>query len=655
MLFDSQYVPASDSTIARGLAHYETVRDACAQVYSTPEGTVRVESGDVPICLNELPASFERETLRQQLEIGEHGYDLYSFASETEDAFSFQEWRSIEGHELLVVEKQAARTQPIRLYHAAQPEDLLGGCLAVMRERASKLRALLELAAVQRLDLAVHPESVVLVNLQDERLLELSEDAWPRNGVLVTPGFAELSLEREPDGERLRVVYHDCLGAPLTSESIEWSRDHDVPLLLTEDWWIAGTEHLYRTSRITVAPTQASFSMPSIETYRAEHGVDVVDKRFGTEIMYRIDAGELLPSREQVLLNAVAMGTAAMRLPTASVSTTRAPQLAPADEEDAEAALSTPALLRDLGQVRVGSLQSVVFELDNRTDTLVRIEDVVPSCSVEAIESTEKTLEPGARVELRAALRVAEAGPSEFHLDVHHVRVDRDGHDEAVLRLTVTANGVPTVVVDPRAVYVPPANAAQAAEIPPLDVFAYASELSGEPGFTVALDGRTLTAEQYRLDPVDPHGARFRLHLEPSVVGSGLDGFGAMTRELVVHLEGDLALAGRTQLVIGRHPNGPGADQRSYVVAARAGSTERFALPDGWLAESAPQWQSVPANDHVLYRVLTADGRSVLELRGVRGTYAELLPSAGELRLETNRGALHWVIAWVPTGRNELQ
>jgi len=424
------------------MEHFLSTRELCRMRYGERTDIVEVTTGELPTSLHNAVERDDRSVVHQHLAFLPGGFDSYAFGRSEHGTHC--ELRSLRGKELAVRSRHGDGVTPEWLFRCTEPKQAYAYYLVNAHRARAQLRALRELGVTQRAVWSGAGRRTLLIDLRVPDLPAVFEESSPANGLMATPGHAEVVWAETGDERTLIATYFDCVGAQLVTELVEWRKGGRFPTRLQTTWWMAGAGKPYQVTTSLCEERQA-LDLSSVRE-ALEHG-EIVDRRFGATIRYPAGEG---PATVRDDVDAI-LALAGVRVPVDD-----SPRVGPLEEAPKRIDPSAPvtrALLPEwtvkaLDAAPVGRSRRATCRLRNAGETTLYLEDVSSSCTVARHRLSGRTLPPGGEASLELTLGVFALREQEYLTRVEYSDLSSGASGE--LTLAVELVGEPAFELTPR-------------------------------------------------------------------------------------------------------------------------------------------------------------------------------------------------------------
>jgi len=435
---DTVITRSAPSAEARALAqrHFAKVRSLCSGEGVAPDGTrVRFSSSE-PVSLVNAPEIDETQHLREHVALDGPQFHLSLWETAPDGS---PDWRV----ECWSNAREWARIQhlgdgPSTIQRRTRDGDPSGttGVIATWMRVRRQVQILLQAADATDAWFELANGFGALIDLRAPRLFGMLSELSLPNGVMVTPGFAELRWVVDGEEQCLTLSLRDCTNVELVTERWIFQENESIAARWETTWWIAGAAVPVERVTYSIAPRQPSACVATGANGVWPTGGAVVDERFGDALRYAIDAQGRAPSEISLAISALLRpSTTRIELPAkpASRDESRRLQLASATS---------------LGSLPVGARARVRFALHNASQAALLIVKIHQPCDVTHVELDHELLAPGETVGVEATCSIGYRGPIEFDFEVESQELESGATTR--LKVPLRAVGIDSLDVQPQ-------------------------------------------------------------------------------------------------------------------------------------------------------------------------------------------------------------
>jgi hypothetical protein len=312
--YDTRYDALEEDQVRAAQRHFEVAREACTIQTGVINGVVlrRRAAGKVPPCIMNAEPD-KRIRTSERLDVAWPWFRQQTRGQEGHDLADWTEWRVWDPSGLTVWNTSAGRTGPAQRLTLPEVWDAEYGAVMLFGRHFRQIGVLLEQASKERLVQAHDNGFSVSISMLDLELLDQFKDMYLPNGVMTTPGYAELEYDNYGARRQLSVRYRDCLDQVCVGVSLRWTGDEPFPTQLEERWFAPGADCTYRVQVVNTARIEEAAPTAESLSWIGEVGQEVHDRRFGTFQSYT--AGPERPSDAMLALQAESRNKQTTRVP----------------------------------------------------------------------------------------------------------------------------------------------------------------------------------------------------------------------------------------------------------------------------------------------------------------------------------------------------
>lgn len=416
--------------------HFAKVRGLCAGEGVAPDGTrVRFSSTD-PVCIVNAPEVDETQHLREHVVLDGAAFHLSLWEAAPDGSI---DWRV----ECWSNAREWARIQhlgdgPSTIQRRASNGDPSGtsGVIATWTRLRRQVQMLLQAADETGAWLELANGFGALIDLRAPRLFGMLSELSLPNGVMVTPGFAELRWVVDGEEQCLTLSLRDCTNVELVTERWIFQENESIAARWETTWWLAGAGIPVHRVAYSITPRQPSAVVATGANGVWPVGGAVVDGRFGEALRYAIDAQGRAPSDISLAISAL------LRPSTTRIELPAKPA---ARDESRQLQLASAT---SLGSLPVGARARVRFALHNASQASLLIVKIHQPCDVTHVEIDHELLAPGETVGVEATCSIGYRGPIEFDFEVESQELESGSTTR--LKVPLRAVGIESLDVQPQ-------------------------------------------------------------------------------------------------------------------------------------------------------------------------------------------------------------
>ncbi|MCC7011555.1 MAG: hypothetical protein IT454_03245 [Planctomycetes bacterium] len=442
--FVTTYSPIADTAAAVANEHYARTRKACHVEGLDRQGRrVSFNGADLPACLmnsRSQPARFEVD---ERIDLVWPWFRLASTTQLDPALAAATEWRVWDPAGLAVWSERSGSVPRVTRTTSDATWDVAIGALGMFGRTARQVDYLCQVAEDQvGVEVTASGGLRMLIRLQDSKVLDGFDEMYLANGVMVTPGYAELLFEEHSGCSFLTATYRDCADATMLIQRMRWEGAEPMPREIEERCWVVGTGDIYRIQHVEIERLDGEQPTTSSLAWRPEPSQAVVDRRFAAELEYSADASGAVPLDAELAIRAESERRTAVEGERV-------------DSESNTVVASGSQYLTlveapSFGIQPVGAEVRVPMTLSNSSGDVVRIDTPVKSCLVGDVILSDFVIGPGQSFPIEVRLTVADPMRNDYQLTIPFVRASAPSaleHFELAFALTgrVAADIVPKV------------------------------------------------------------------------------------------------------------------------------------------------------------------------------------------------------------------
>jgi len=377
---------------------------------------------DEPVCLVNAPSEQAVERIDERLDVKDGAWRHYCKGTGRDTWGAEVYW---DGGFATQISYDGSAPRHVWRSRVVDAVDSMQGVLAGYERVRRQIQVLARFAKAQN-SWAENTDGSwsAVVDLRDAYILDSFGNATLGNGVIVTPGPAELRLSRAWGEVVLSVSYRDCMNVELHTDRLSWRDEGGFPSRIERIDWTAGAgEPLFVVSHESVPSARQRATLFDGSDLPA--GIFVEDNRFDVPLHYA--AAEGLPSDMELLGEALSQGSLIQLDLSEGKSSGDIPARLPLEQVASS----------HLGSFHLGDRLVVSVPVRNYSDDVLIMSGVAQPCDTQNSVVDPMIVRPGMTSRLHSSIHITDVGKKEYVFGVTYEPYEGGSPRTTTVRLSL--------------------------------------------------------------------------------------------------------------------------------------------------------------------------------------------------------------------------